>query len=42
LTQIDERKKYIMELGGQKSTTKHNKQPKVCRHDEGGKGDKEI
>ncbi len=29
-------------LSGQKTTTKHNNQPKVHECDEGGKGDKEI
>jgi hypothetical protein len=28
-----------MDLGGQKSMTKHNNQPKVSGHDKGGKGD---
>ncbi len=36
------RKKYVVDLGGQKSTTKHNNKPKVRGHDEGGKGNKEI
>jgi hypothetical protein len=39
---IDERKKYIVDLGGQKSMTKHNNQPKVRGHNKGGKGDEEI
>jgi hypothetical protein len=39
---IDERKKYIVNLGSQKSMTEHNNQPKVCGQDEGGKEDKEI
>jgi hypothetical protein len=39
---IDERKKYVMDLGGQKSMTKHSNQPKVRGHNEGGKGDEEI
>jgi hypothetical protein len=39
---IDEKwrkKKYVVDLGGQKSTTKHNNQPKVHRRNKGGKGD---
>jgi hypothetical protein len=30
LTKIDERKKYVVDLGGQKSTTKYNNQPKYA------------
>jgi hypothetical protein len=39
---IDERKKYVMDLGCQKSTAKHNNQPKIPGRNEGGKGDEEI
>ncbi len=39
---IDERKKYVVDLGSQKSTTKHNNQPKLRGCNEGGKGDEEI
>jgi hypothetical protein len=39
---IDERKKYVVDLGGQKSMTKHNNQPKVRGHNKGWKGDNEI
>jgi hypothetical protein len=42
LTKIDERKKYVVNLSGKKSTTEHNNQPKVHGRDEGGKGDEEI
>ncbi len=35
-------KKYVVDLGGQKSTTKHNNQQKVHGRNKGGKGDKEI
>ncbi len=34
------KEKYAMDLGGQKSTTKHNNEPKVNGRTEGGKGDK--
>jgi hypothetical protein len=39
---IDKRKKYVVDLGGQKSTTKHNNQPKVRGRNKEGERNKEI